>query len=236
MKQAIIVIGGYNSLWPIYLRMARDLERLAGLPAVGVPLMPWDWWAAHRAKDATVVLQKLEGTGAWARRRLQAERLILVGHSAGGVIGRLYLSEQPVWARVYNGVRYVDALITLGSPHCTARGDKTGWYLSDQANRLVPGAFYADRMAYYAVVGRYTQGRLGGTLLQRRAYRSYAFFGAQSAAWGDGIVPLDCARLDGAEQVILDGVGHSRKTGPRWYGGSPAIVRRWWPAGAVRAE
>ena len=58
MKQAIIVVGGYNSLWPAYLKMARDLEDLTGLQAIGVPLWPWHWWAAGQAQDASNILQK----------------------------------------------------------------------------------------------------------------------------------------------------------------------------------
>ena len=45
-----------------------------------------------------------------------------------------------------------------------------------------------------------------------------------------GVVPVDCARLPGAQDLVLGGVAHSRKIGRDWYGGSKAIMRRWWPA------
>jgi pimeloyl-ACP methyl ester carboxylesterase len=231
MKEAIIIIGGYNSLWPTYLKTARDLEDVAGLQAIGVPLMPWDWWAARQAGNASNLLRKLEETVAWARRRFQAERFILVGHSAGGVLARLYLSEQEVWGRVYAGVQHVTALITLGSPHCSDRDTGTGWYPADEANRLAPGTPYADRVRYRAVAGRYLQGRRDGSYKERRAFRTYSFFAGQGATWGDGLVPVSSARLDGAETVILERVAHSGKVARDWYGSSAAIVRRWWPEG-----
>jgi len=231
MKQAVIIIGGYNSLWPVYLKMARDLEELTGLQAVGVPLMPWHWWAVQRKQEATNVLRRLEDTVIWARRRFRADRFILVGHSAGGVIARLYLCDRPVWGRVYAGVEHVAAIVTLGSPHCSDKGTETGWFLSDEANRLVPGAVYADQIQYRAVAGRSIQGQRNGQFRERRAFRIYRNFAGQGDIWGDGIVPVQCAGLDGAETLVLDGVAHSGKVDHHWYGGTKDIIRRWWLEG-----
>jgi pimeloyl-ACP methyl ester carboxylesterase len=235
MKQAIVIIGGYNSLWPTYLQMARHLEDLTGLQAVGVPLMPWHWWLAGREEDATNILEKLEETMAWARRKFRADRFVLVGHSAGGLIARLYLCQQPVWGRVYGGLEQVTMLLTLGTPHCSSRGANSGWFLSDEANHLAPGTPHADRVHYRTVAGRYVQGHEEGSYRERRAFRTHRFFNGRGDVWGDGLVPVPCARLDGAETVILEGVSHSAKFGRRWYGGSKAIIRRWWPEGTEDA-
>lgn len=229
MTQAIIIIGGFNSVWPAYLKMARDLEDLSGYRVVGVPLMPWDWWRSGRVQDASNILHKLEETVAWASRRLAAEQCILVGHSAGGVIARLYLCGEPVWGQLYAGHKRVSTLITLGSPHCGHRGMSTGWYLTDTANRLTPCLPAAGTVYTRSVAGRQVRAREQGNHKERRAYRSYKFFGGEDGSWGDGIVPVDCALLTGADDLILDGVSHSRRVGPDWYGGSKAIMRRWWP-------
>jgi pimeloyl-ACP methyl ester carboxylesterase len=229
MKQSITIIGGYNSIWTGYLKMARELEALTGLPTVAVPLMPWHWWQAERAKDATVILERLEESLAWARRRHKAQKSILVGHSAGGLIARLYLSDRPVWSQVYRGVERVSGLVTLGSPHCDLEGRKTGWFLTDEANRLVPGTPYAHRVCYRTVAGRFVLGNRSGARPERRAYRSYSFFGSRGDVWGDGVVPLECARLTGATGVTLPDVAHSRKYHAAWYGASRKIIQRWWP-------
>jgi pimeloyl-ACP methyl ester carboxylesterase len=229
--KAIIIIGGYNSLWPAYLGMARDLEDLTGLRAIGVPLMPWHWWMAGRARDASNILRKVSRTVDWARRRLDARRFVLVGHSAGGLIGRIYLGDQPAWGRTYTGVQHTDSLITLGSPHCNNTASQNGWFLTDMANHLVPGAPFADRVQYRAVAGCYLQGSREGSYRQRRAHHLYTYFTGQGDTWGDGIVPVDCALLEGAEALVLDGVAHSRRIGREWYGGDRALMRRWWPDG-----
>lgn len=228
MKQAIIIVGGYNSLWPAYLGLARHLEDLSGLQAVGVPIMPWHWWSARQSEDATIILQKLRETVMWAQRRFRAERFILVGHSAGGVLARLYLCDEPVWGQVYAGVDHVRALITLGSPHCDDRGTETGWFVTDQANRLAPHTPH-DSILYRTVAGRFVHGRQDGNYRERRAFRFYEFFGGRGDIWGDSMVPIDSAGLDGADKGVLPGVAHSRKHGRAWYGGSRDIIRRWWP-------
>ncbi len=236
MKQAIIIVGGYNSLWSAYLRLARHLEDMTGLQAVGVPLMPWHWWQAERSRDATRVLQKLQETVVWARRKFQAEEFILVGHSAGGVIARLYQYDRPVWGQTYAGVEHTTAIITLGSPHCSHKGLETSWFLTKEANRLVPGTPYAAHVRYHAVAGQYVRGRQDGTYSEYRAFRMYGFFHDRADGWGDGVVPVGCAGLDGADSLVLQGVAHSRKVDAGWYGGSKAIIRRWWPDGVGRAR
>lgn len=236
MKQAIVIVGGYNSLWPVYLRLARYLEDLSGLRAIGVPLMPWHWWSAGKAEDASNILLKVQETVIWARHRFGAERFVLVGHSAGGLIARLYLCRQPVWGQVYAGVEFVDRVVTLGSPHCGDRGSDMGWYLIEQANRLVPGATYASEVDYLAVAGRSVPGQKYGSYAERRAYRAYRYLAERGRIWGDGIVPVHSAGLDGAATLVLPDVAHSLKIGQNWYGGSKAIIKQWWPAGADDAS
>lgn len=229
MKRAIVIIGGYNSLWTSYLGMARHLEDVSGLPSVGVPLMPWDWFRQSRRKDATHMLAKVRDTVEWAQRKLGAERCVLVGHSAGGLLGRLYLHRGPVWGQTYAGADHVDMLITLGSPHCSDKGTRSGWDLCDEANRLAPGTPYASSIRYRAVIGRAVQGHPLGTHEQRRAFHGYRFFSPWVDEWGDGLVPISSAHLDGAENVVLEGVTHSLRYGRNWYGASRETVRRWWP-------
>lgn len=236
MKHAIVIIGGYQSLWPQYRGLARALTDVTGRPVVCVPTMPWDWWSAIRRQSATHIMQKVERTVNRVRGNHASGRVTLVAHSAGGLIARLFLADQPAWGRHYAGLECVDALITLGTPHCCSRRPAeteqpgTLWFLVDLANRLVPGATYADRVRYRAVAGSLIQGRADGSPSERRAYLCYQFFGPQAGeTWGDGAVPIECARLQGAENLVLADVSHSQKYGRRWYGGSKEIVLRWWP-------
>ncbi len=54
-------------------------------------------------------LRQLEPLLAWVRARHPGETLVLAGHSAGGVLARLYMVQHPDSG--------VDALITVASPH-----------------------------------------------------------------------------------------------------------------------
>ena len=66
----------------------------------------------------------------------------------------------------------------------------------------------------------------------RVAYANYVAVAGDGYALGDGVIPVGCAHLEGAEQVTLDGVLHSiNEAGTtlptdRWYG-SEAVVDRW---------
>lgn len=55
--------------------------------------------------------------------RAQIKRVALVGHSASGWVGRLYLgSREPYGGRVYPGASLVHTLCMLGSPQYTSDG------------------------------------------------------------------------------------------------------------------
>lgn len=241
--QAIVIIPGYNSFWFNYLAMARRLEDVSGLPTTAVPLTPWHWWTATRAEEGSELMRRLVDTIGWARRRLPADQFILVGHSAGGLLARLYVSGGEIWGRVYNGSDRISSLVTLGTPHCCDRAPSgtqqpgTGWFLTEAANRLDPPRLRANHIRYLAVAGRRVRARQDGGFRERRAYRMYHLIGGrEDDVWGDGVVPVRCARLDGAENVVLDDVGHSGEFGSHWYGGSEAIIRLWWPREVVRAS
>jgi len=45
--------------------------------------------------------------------------------------------------------------------------------------------------------------------------------------WGDGLIPVRSALLEGSRQIELDGVGHFVGFGGSWYG-VPEVIARWW--------
>ena len=54
----------------------------------------------------------------------------------------------------------------------------------------------------------------------------------EAAVWGDGITPTEWATLDGAENLVLDGVYHSPlgadDSSRPWYG-SEGVLGQWAP-------
>ena len=54
---------------------------------------------------------------------------------------------------------------------------------------------------------------------------SYAASCGRAEEDGDGVCPVETAMLEGAERVVLEGVGHQPGTGRRWYGDDEAVAR-----------
>jgi len=116
-----------------------------------------------------------------------ASRVALVGHSMGGIVGRAYL-------RRHGGAK-VSTLITLGSPH---HGSVHAW--------MFPGTSLA-------------QLRPGNAWLAELNRAETAPDGARVVSlwsWHDSMVaPQTSARLEGAENIALPGIGHNALVGNR---------------------
>lgn len=96
-------------------------------------------------------------------------------------------------------------------------------------DRTLPGAYFAPDVAYRSVAGSLIKGDRRGGTREKAAYYVYRHLGGNGGVWGDGLVPVPCALLDGAEQLTLPDVGHAPLGGRRWYG-TPEVVRQWWGA------
>jgi pimeloyl-ACP methyl ester carboxylesterase len=223
----IVILGGMLS-WPgLYAGMSRSLAACAAAPVSVVPAHPLDWLLAVSARGWSRILEKLDREVRRAAE-VHSARVVLVGHSAGGVVARLYLSPEPFRGRRFAGLERVAHLVTLGSPNTNQFvGPMRRW-----VDGQYPGAFFAPAVRYTSVAGRRREGRPHGTAAERAAYALYRKLGGDGATWGDGLVPLSVALLPGARAIVLDGVGHGSVLGRPWYGHGE-IVRRWWMMAAL---
>ena len=79
------------------------------------------------------VLDRVDGLVQQLQASSPTGRVTLIGHSSGGVMLRLYLSDEPVLRRGYGGASRCDRLVTLGSLHQAVRatlaldGGSTFW-------------------------------------------------------------------------------------------------------------
>jgi pimeloyl-ACP methyl ester carboxylesterase len=172
------------------------------------------------------ILRKLHRTVLEAVDANGGRRVTLVGHSAGGVMGRLYLSPEPFKGESFNGLTRVSRLITLGSPHKNVRGA----LMRRWVDRTLPGAYFSPDVAYRSVAGSLIKGDRRGSAKEKAAFHVYRYLGGDGGVWGDGLVPVPCALLDGAEHLTLPEVGHAPVGGGSWYG-TPKVVRHWWRPG-----
>lgn len=153
--------------------------------------------------------------------------ITMLTHSAGGWLGRVYLLDF--------GSQGVDRYVSLGSPHAAPpQGvvDQTRGILT-WITDACPGAYH-NQISYTTVAGKFIQG-IGlsgqGSALAKFAGAGYQQVCGEAEVWGDFIVPVRAAHLDGACNLDLDGVFHSPLGeklpvfGP-WYG-SESVLPRW---------
>lgn len=179
-----------------------------------------------------------------ARDATGHSQVILLGHSAGGWLGRAFIGQQrwkddPVASGDDVPHEAVAALVTLGTPHSPPRPgskakDMTGGALT-WVDSTWPGAFFAPAgVSYVTVASRAVRGdvRAPQRSLERYAAGSYEqVAGEGHGVEGDAVVPLDSALLDGAHHVVLDDVLHSMSrlgtfeepSEQQWYGSDPVL-------------
>jgi len=147
----------------------------------------------------------------------------LIGHSSGGIMLRLYLSDQLFGSKRYDGKLYTENLITLGSPHQALRATKLRQYVNDE----YPGNFF-NQVNYISVGGKVDiRSKQAYFATKSFARRSYESISGIKKCEGDGLVPLSSSLLTGSHKVILQDTFHGGIFGKYWYG-SEDKVKDWW--------
>ncbi len=163
-------------------------------------------------------------------------KIALVGHSAGGLISRIYCSNREYGGKRYAGPDLVHSVVTLGTPHADAPGpafESVRWCNQDTPDDTT--------IRTLAVGGTGFLGNEWGSLTQS----SYAFCGVSELDDGDGITPIQSSLAwKGAKPLQVDGVTHfcwsevagSRIVAPEltkdheegrpWYG-SKGVIEQW---------
>ena len=228
----VVIVGGYLTE-PLFYRpmRARLLERGAARVSVA-PLHVPDWLAAA-----------FVGFGPSLRRVARAIReargasdmpLIVVGHSAGGIVARLALSSEPFDGRRGGVAGDVGCLVTVGTPHVVRPHPRWDGHAGQRATRFLartcPGAWFAPSTRYVTVGSTAVAPRAAdpAPVPKRLLNRILTdFVGPSGHVGGDGIVTEDLTRLDGARHVTLRDALHGTLGGP-WYGDGH-VVDHWWP-------
>jgi pimeloyl-ACP methyl ester carboxylesterase len=226
-SQPIVIFGGFLSFTMLYWRMRDTLAGISGQPVWIVETWGHDWLPSMTRVGWVYLLRKLDRTVQQASAGSDGGKITLVGHSAGGVLGRLYLSPNPLLGNTFGGINKVRHLITLGSPHHNRGGLMRGGSMSRWIEKRYPGAFFAPEVTYTSVAGKLVCGDHDGSRQERWAYNVYEEIGGDGRAWGDGLIPLESALLKGSHHVVLANVGHFSGFGQRWYG-SQDVIPKWW--------
>jgi pimeloyl-ACP methyl ester carboxylesterase len=158
MSGAPIVIVGGATWWPgSYRNFASLLREISGSEVHMVPLTPLDWTLGYFRGFGQLVFE-VASTVDRALLETEAKKVVLVGHSAGGLACRVYIGgDSPYGGRRYSGHRRVQTLITLGTPHTVA--DKPRLAPISRVNELFPGALHAEAgLRYVSVAGSAADG------------------------------------------------------------------------------
>lgn len=229
MPLPTVILPGYFATATDYLRLQTYLNE-QGFPTAIVPLEKRDWLPTFGGRSMVPILRRINATVEKILQQYSASKINLIGHSAGGWIARIYLGEIPYTVHgdvqdnavgLWNAHRYVSTLITLGTPHIS----RERWTRKnlDFVALHYPGAFH-PQIRYVCVAGQAVYGKKAwGSWL---AYNSYKLTIGQGEVWGDGITPIAAAHLEGAENLILEGVWHSPRSPGKWYG-SPEVIPSW---------
>ena len=239
-EPTVLILGGFLTSPLLYRRMARRLLDRGAAGVVVAPVWTPDWLLTgflglrrviSRAGHALIRAGELSSSSAASR----GTPVLLVGHSAGGLVARILTSPVPFEGIPLAGHRRIGAIVTLGTPHQTADrafvGGRVGYFAAAFAERAVPGATFAPEVGYVAVGSRAIVGGAAGTGRGRLAdpfYHQLHPAPDGSPIEGDGLVPLDCTDLSGARRVVLEEILHGQMSFRPWYG-SPEALDVWWP-------
>ena len=224
---SIVIIGGFLSYAQAYRRMQQELSARTGQPVFIAGIPGHEWLLAVSTLGWARLLSGLDLAIKRAAKSAPGEKITMIGHSAGGVLARLYMSPDPFLGRSYRGLKRVNHLITLGSPHHSQGSWRRGGQLSRYVEGRYPGAYFQPEVYYTSFAGKFLHGDRSGSRFQRWAYDRYEEICGQGNTWGDGLIPIQAALLKGSDQVILDRISHYSVFGDPWYGSSAAIPK-WW--------
>mmetsp|Transcript_54789 Transcript_54789/g.102732 ORF Transcript_54789/g.102732 Transcript_54789/m.102732 type:complete len:601 (+) Transcript_54789:74-1876(+) len=222
-----------------------------GHPVIVAPLKFTDWfrlipasltpeyWKGELSPDVALPFyyEAIDKAVDMMKQQYPGKKIQLVAHSIGGWITRAYLGRMSDDERAAT----FSALVTLGTPHKPPPEgflrtiDQTRGLLTYVEDRY-PGAFHKE-LRYLTVCSKAQRGALPGSgaglIAGSLALASYLPLGGDGFAEGDGITPLKCGHLEGAEQrdvnayhiAFIPGSG-TRLLGTPWYG-SPEVIDGW---------
>lgn len=234
-RPPVLIVGGFLTSPFLYWRMAERLRARGAAFVEVAPIWTPDWFVLAALGHGRL-LRRTGRAIVHAYRRAGGVPVLVVGHSAGGVLARLAMSPAPYRGRLAAVARGVGALVTLGTPHHvapTTEGMRMGGAATAFLDEHTPGAFFAPATGYVTVAGSRIRGAPPGDPHRARVFAGRTYAGLLGddgrTADGDGVIPIPAAHLDGATQLTLTGVIHGQAMRAPWYGDN-TVIDAWWPA------
>ena len=222
-NQPIVLLGGFLIDPSAYIEMANCIKKRTNNKVVIVPVKKVEWLCTNWSFGWKVILDKTEEIVKELSKESPTNKVTLIGHSSGGMILRLYLSDLIFKKKIYNGKDYANCLITLGSPNQAKRAT----YLRNFVSSKLPGSFYNKAVSYVSVAGELDLNGPNATKTSKRLSKSsYKALNGNEDVIGDGLVPKNSALLIGSTQIVMKETAHGKAFGKYWYG-SQNKVEEW---------
>ena len=208
----------------------------------------WDFWIGEAPAKGSAFGWYLDCVTREIQKLCQDDndRVVLLGHSAGGWLARAALgycgsnsrtdaNEDEQSSITSFPLEKVLGLVTLGTPHLPPPPsvmDVTRGALR-LTHETFPNDFHAPDLFYITVMGQSVRGARQvrqkpwePTTATGFAYESYQGVCGDGSTIGDGVVPGCAGHLTGATQIDLAGVLHSINAPANWYG-STNVLDSW---------
>lgn len=187
------------------------VERFDWLQVFLRGLLDWKFWVASAAPTRPAFRWYLDRIAQEIAELKDDEKIILLGHSAGGWLGRAAVGfgSEDEDASVVDLTKVV-GIVTLGAPNLPPPEgvmDMTRGALRI-TNERFPGAYHAPSIFYITALGLAVKGEpqakktpMEPTTLKGFAFNSYAAVCGDGTTIGDGVVPQCSGHLEDAIQV-----------------------------------
>ena len=222
-NQPVVILGGFLITEEAYQPMAECLMTQGVRAAQVVPVTRYDWLLSSWAIGWKRVLDRVDALVKELQHKSTTGSVTLIGHSSGGVMLRLYLSDQPFQGVSYAGSSRCDRLISLGSPHQAIRATS----LRAMVDRCFPGCHEPD-VDYVSIAGELQLDSVNASgFSSLGAKSSYRAMSGLADVLGDGLVPVNSALLTGARHLIQLDTAHGGLFGTTTYL-STSRLESWW--------
>ncbi len=222
-NQPIVILGGFLINNSAYEEMTEYIKSKTNNKVLIVPVNKTEWLCTNWSFGWKTILDKVEKIVKELSNESSTNKVTLIGHSSGGMMLRLFLSDLLFNQKIYNGKDLANCLITLGSPNQAKRAT----YLRNFVSSKLPGSYYSSDVCYISVAGELD---LNGTIATNTSLRlskqSYRALNGNGDVIGDGLVPRDSALLIGSKHIVIKETAHGKAFGKDWYG-SKNKVEEW---------
>ena len=221
--QPIIILGGFFIESNAYEEMATYINSRTNNKVVIIPVTKIEWLYTNWSFGWQIILDRVKKIVRELSSESSSNRVTLIGHSSGGMILRLFLSDLLFNGKIYNGREHANCLITLGTPNQAKRAT----FLRNLVSSNLPGSFYSKDVNYISVGGELDlDGPIASKTSIRLSKSSYRALNGEGNMIGDGLVPIDSALLIGSKHIVMKETAHGRSFGKEWYG-SANKVEEW---------